>query len=136
MKTKDRWVRSRTAVYNIGYHIIWCPKYRKNVLTGDVATRAKQLLYQKADELGCKIHSLEVMPDHIHMFIKTPPTIGVHFLVQQMKGITARNLRAEFKYLKSGAPCMWTRSYYVESIGSMSEENIKRYIENQQPIKY
>lgn len=131
MKSKDRWVNSRTAVYNLAYHIIWCPKYRRKVLVNEVEVELKRLLFAKADELGCKIESLEVMPDYVHLFIKTPPTIGVHFLVQQLKGVTARELRRQFKFLKTRLPNMWTRSYYVESVGHISEETIKRYIEEQ-----
>ena len=71
------------------------------------------------------------MPDHVHLFVKTPPTIAVHFLVQQLKGITARELRKQFKHLKTSLPSMWTRSYYVESVGHISEETIRRYIEEQ-----
>lgn len=131
MKTKDRWVNSKTAVYNLAYHIIWCPKYRRKVLVNEVEKELKRLLLMKANELNCKIETLEVMPDHVHVFIKTPPTIGVHFLVQQLKGVTARELRKQFKSLKTRLPNMWTRSYYAESVGQISEETIKRYIKEQ-----
>lgn len=131
MKTKDRWVNSKTAVYNLAYHIIWCPKYRRKVLVNEVEKELKRLLLMKANELNCKIETLEVMPDHVHVFIKTPPTIGVHFLVQQLKGVTARELRKQFKSLKTRLPNMWTRSYYAESVGHISEETIKRYIKEQ-----
>ena len=80
MKSKDRWVNSRTSVYNLAYHIIWCPKYRRKVLVGEIEKELKRLLLLKAEELNCQIESMEVMPDHVHVFIKTPPTIGVHFL--------------------------------------------------------
>lgn len=131
MKTKDRWVNSKTAVYNLAYHIIWCPKYRRKVLVNEVEKELKRLLLMKANELNCKIETLEVMPDHVHVFIKTPPTIGVHFLVQQLKGVTARELRKQFKSLKTRLPNMWTRSYYAESVGHISEETIKQYIKEQ-----
>ncbi len=131
MKSKDRWVNSKTSVYNLAYHIIWCPKYRKKVLVGEIEEELKKLLYMKADELCCQIEKLEVMPDHVHIFIKTPPTIGVHFLVQQLKGLTARELRKKFHSLKTRLPNMWTRSYYAESVGHISEDTIIRYIEQQ-----
>ena len=131
MKSKDRWVRSRTAVYNLAYHIIWCPKYRRKVLVGDVEDELRRLLLAKAKELGCDIETLEIMPDHVHMFVRTPPTIGVHFLIQQLKGSTARGLRKRFHSLMTRLPSMWTRSYYAESVGHISEDTIKRYIEGQ-----
>ena len=131
MRTKDRWKRSATAVYNLGYHIIWCPKYRRKVLTDGIDNRLRQLIADKTDELSCEVRSLEIMPDHVHLFVKTPPTIGVHFLIQQIKGYTAHKLRNEFPQLKSKLPNLWTRSYFVESVGCISEDSVKRYIDSQ-----
>ena len=131
MKSKDRWTKSKSAVYNLGYHLIWCPKYRRPVLVDGVDSRLKELLSEKAAELECDILSMEVMPDHVHLFIKTPPTIGVHFLIQQLKGYSARNLRNEFPFLRSRLPNMWTRSYFAESVGCISEDTVRRYIDNQ-----
>lgn len=131
MKTIDRWTRSRTAVYNLGYHIIWCPKYRRKVLKDGIDDELKQLLHDKANELDCIIENVEVMPDHVHIFIKTPPTLAPHFVIQQLKGYTAHKLREKFPNLKSKLPNMWTRSYYIESVGHISENTIKQYIEEQ-----
>ena len=131
MKSKDRWTNSKTSVYNLAYHLIWCPKYRKKVLVDEVEARLKELIQEKADELNCTIGSMEIMPDHVHLFIKTPPTIGVHFLIRQIKGYTSRVLRKEFKQLKTKIPCLWTRSYYAESVGHISEQTVQKYIENQ-----
>ena len=131
MKSKDRWVISRSSIYNLGYHIIWCPKYRKDILVDKVEARLKNIIIEKAEELKCKICCMEIMPNHVHLFIKTPPTISVHFLVQQIKGKSAHILREEFPHLKKKMPSMWTRSYYAESVGHISEETIKRYIEEQ-----
>ena len=82
-----RWKRSKTCVYNIGYHIIWCPKYRRRVLVNDVETRLKQLLIEQSTKNGYSIESMEVMPDHIHIFIKVDPTDSPHKVVQQLKDI-------------------------------------------------
>lgn len=129
--TNERWTTSNKAVYNIGYHLIWCPKYRRKVLVNAVETRLKELLIAKAAELGLTIETMEVMPDHVHLFIKSPPTLAPHFIVQQLKGYTSYQLRKEFPTLKSRLPTLWTRSYYCESIGHISEEIVKRYIEDQ-----
>ena len=131
MQTKDRWKNAKTSVYNLGYHLIWCPKYRKNVLIGNVEDTLKTLIRQKTDELKCEICAMEIMPDHVHLFVKAPPTIAVHFLVRQIKGYTARTLREQYPHLKRKMPSMWTRSYYAESVGHISEDNIKKYIEQQ-----
>lgn len=126
-----RWKQSITTVYNIGYHLIWCPKYRRKVLIGEVATRLKELLLQKAREIEVEIIQMEVMPDHTHLFVKTTPINSPHFIVQQLKGYTSRELRKEFPFLGSRLPSMWTRSYYCESVGHISEETIRKYIEDQ-----
>ena len=120
-----------TSVVNINYHIIWCPKYRRKVLVDGVDARLKEVLVQIAEESGCTIETMEVIPDHIHIFLKGTPTIPIHLIVKNLKGKSSRILRTEFPYLKRRLPCLWTRSYYCETIGCINEETIKRYIENQ-----
>ena len=129
--SKDRWTASNTAIYNIGYHLIWCPKYRRKVLVGEVEVRLKELIIEKASELGVRLETMEVMSDHVHLFVKAPPTLAPHFIVGQLKGYTSFKLRKEFARLKSRLPTLWTRSYYCESIGHISEEVVVRYIEAQ-----
>lgn len=131
---KNRWKTSRTTVHNLGYHIIWCPKYRRDVLKDGVDVRLKELLLLKSNELGCVIDVQEIMPDHVHIFIKSNPTLSPHYIVQQLKGYTSRILRREYKQLRTRIPTLWTRSYYCESIGHISEETIKKYIEDQKGV--
>ena len=130
----ERWKHSNTTIFNISYHIIWCTKYRRKVLVNEVEDRLKTLLVEKAEEIGCEISIQEVMPDHVHIFIKTKPTLAPHYIVQQLKGYTSRILRKEFHKLKSRIPTLWTRSYYCESIGHISEEAVKKYIEEQKNV--
>lgn len=125
-----RWTTSNKAVFNIGYHLIWCTKYRRKLLVGDVEARLKILLVGKAEGLGVSIETMEVMPDHIHLFVKTSPVDSPHYIVQQLKGYTSRILHEEFP-LKKKVPSLWTRSYYCESIGHISQETVTRYIEDQ-----
>lgn len=120
-----------TSVVNINYHIIWCPKYRRKVLVDGVDARLKEVLVQIAEESGCTIETMEVMPDHIHIFLKGTPTIPIHLIVKNLKGKSSRILKTEFPHLKRRLPCLWTRSYYCETIGCINEETIKRYIEDQ-----
>jgi putative transposase len=127
----DRWTTSNKAVYNIGYHLIWCPKYRRKVLSGAVETRLRQILLERAKEIGITIETMEIMPDHVHLLVKSPPTLAPHFIVQQLKGISSRLLRQEFPHLKSRLPTLWTRSYYCESVGHISEATVRKYIEDQ-----
>lgn len=126
-----RWTLNNTTVYNIGYHLIWCPKYRRKVLVGEVEKRLKALLQKKAEEIDVSIESLEILPDHLHLFIKAPPTAAPHWIVQQLKGYTSHELRKEFEQLRTRLPTLWTRSYYVESCGHISEDTAKKYIEEQ-----
>jgi putative transposase len=125
------WKRSATSVYNIGYHLIWCPKYRRKVLVGEVAEQLRELLLQKADEIQVEIAQMEIMPDHLHLFVKATPTNSPHFIVQQLKGYASRMIRSEFPRMKSRMPSLWTRSYYCESVGHISEETVCKYIEEQ-----
>jgi putative transposase len=128
---KKRWKTSRTTVHNLSYHLLWCPKYRRPVLVDEVAERLRQLLEEKAEQLNLTIETLKIMPDHVHLFIKGSPVDAPHFIVQQLKGYSSRVLRQDFPHLGSRLPCLWTRSYYVESIGHISEDTVKRYIDDQ-----
>lgn len=134
MTTQNRYSYSSHSVYNLGYHIIWCPKYRRKVLVSGVDERLKELLLEKAAALEITIEKMEVMPDHVHLFVKSKPTLAVHFIVNQLKGYTSVMLRREFPKLKSRLPTLWTRSYYAESVGHISEDTIKRYIEDQKKV--
>ena len=125
-----RWNRSATCVYNIGYHVIWCPKYRRKYLRGSIETRLKEILVAKATEMDCTIDTMEVMPDHIHIFIKCPPTKAIAQVVQGLKGYSSRILRQEFPLLAS-MKSLWTRSYYCETVGHISQQTVTKYIEDQ-----
>ena len=131
---KERWTKSRTSVYNLGYHVIWCPKYRRKVLVGEIETRLKELLLEKAIALDIVIEKMETMPDHVHLFIKSSPIHAPHYFIGQLKGYTSKRLRDEFPSLKSRLPTLWTRSYFVESVGHISEETVLRYIEDQKNV--
>ena len=127
----DRWTCSNTSVHNINYHLIWCTKYRKPLLSGSIEARLKELLYNKAADINVSVKALEIMPDYVHIFVHCTPVWSAHMLVQQFKGATSRILRNEFPMLRSRVPTLWTRSYYAESVGHISEAVIRRYIEDQ-----
>ena len=134
MATKDRYTTSSHCIYNLGYHIIWCPKYRRKVLVNGIDERLKELLNEKAAAIEITIEKMEVMPDHVHLFVKGRPSIPVQYIVNQLKGYTSVILRREFPKLKSRLPTLWTRSYYCETIGHISENAIIRYIEDQKKV--
>ena len=101
------------------------------MLVGPVAERLKVLLAAKAQELKVTLHTLEVMSDHVHMFVESDPGMAPAKLAAQFKGYTSRVLRQEFRHLRSQLPSLWSRSYYIESVGHVSEATVRRYIENQ-----
>lgn len=127
----ERYAKNAGAVFSLKYHVVWCPKYRRPVLEKPVDSRLKALLRQKARELGLTIHELEVMPDHVHLFVEGGPTICVAEIVNGLKGFTSHELREEFPFLKSRLPTLWSRSYYAGSVGSVSEAVVRKYIEDQ-----
>lgn len=120
--------------YSCQYHVIFSPKYRRSVLVGDIVPRLKELILEKQDEIGYRVLSLEVMPDHVHMLLDANPHIGIFSQATKIKGYTSNVLRGEFPKLKSQLPCLWTRSMFISSVGSVSLEHIKRYLENQKNV--
>ena len=124
----------RTCVHFMNYHFVWCPKYRRNLIIGDIEKRLKELIKIKVEQLDCKIIALETMPDHVHLFIQGKPTISPNILVGQIKGFTSKILRDEFPSLKSRLPTLWTRSYFVSTHGHVSNDTIKKYIVEQKGI--
>ena len=124
---------SRNKVFLIQYHLVWCPKRRKPVLVGKVKERLEQVIHQVADELGIKVLEVAINPDHIHLFVSAYPTIPVHKIVKRIKGRSSNILRREFPELLK-LPSLWTRSYYVSTIGAVSKEAIEKYIEAQKGI--
>ena len=127
----DEYQRNSGAVYTLKYHLVWCPKYRRKVLVDTVADDLRSLLYQKAEQLKVTVEALEIMPDHVHLFISAPPTEAPHRLANQFKGYTSRVLRGKYPELRSRLPSLWSRSYYMGSIGQVSEKTVKAYIEAQ-----
>ena len=122
---------SITSVHFMNYHFVWCPKYRRKVIVSDVESRLQDIIEDAAMENGREIIALETMPDHVHLFIKTVPTIAPNNVIARIKGRSSRILRDEFPSLKRRLPTLWTRSYFVSTHGHVSSETIKRYVEEQ-----
>lgn len=117
--------------FSCKYHVIWCPKYRRKVLIGTIAVRLKELLTIKAKELNVEILESEIMPDHVHLLLDTLPTEAIGTIIGRLKGYTSKNLRAEFPELKRRLPTLWTNSYFVSTVGGVTLNVLKQYIENQ-----
>ncbi|MEM0262368.1 MAG: IS200/IS605 family transposase [Nitrososphaerota archaeon] len=124
---------TRYARYWCGYHFVWIPKYRRDVLVGGVAEYTREVLKQILLELGCEPIAIEVLPDHVHVFCSCPPRLSPAYVVNYLKGKSARRILQKFPELKTGATRgkLWSRSYFVVTVGSVSADVIKRYVEEQ-----
>lgn len=122
---------NRNVVYSCKYHVVWCPKYRRRVLTDGIDERLKDILQEVAIETRSEILEMEVMPDHVHLLVEVDPQYGIHTLIKQMKGRSSRLLRTEFPRLKSRLPTLWTNSYFVSTVGGAPLSMVKQYIESQ-----
>ncbi len=121
---------NRTSVTMVNYHIVFCPKYRRKLLVGDIKKRLEEIMFDVALENGWEIISREVMPDHVHLFISADVRSRPEIVVKRFKGRSSRYLRNEFPELLK-MPTLWTRSYFLSTAGNVSAETIKKYIEQQ-----
>ncbi len=129
-----RYHHEEHMVYSCQYHVIWCSKYRRRVLIKGIDTRLKELIRSKETDYGFRVIDLEVMPDHVHLLVDINPKNGVFDVVTKIKGFTSKTLREEYPVLKSKLPTLWTRSKFISSVGSVTLECVKRYIENQKGV--
>lgn len=131
---ENKYTHARTCVYNINYHIVWCVKYRRKVLSADISNRLIELLKAVGNEKGFSVVECKVgEDDHVHCFVSAPPKISVTQIVKYLKGISGNQLFREYPQLRKSLwkGQLWNGSYFCETIGSTSEENILRYIERQ-----
>ncbi len=116
--------------YPAKYHVIWCPKYRRRVIGGRVEVRLKEVIHEVVAECGGQVIQLETMPDHVHLLMEVPPTVALSGLIQKMKSHSSRQLRLEFPRLRRGQ-ALWSRSWFVSTVGGVPLEVVRRYVENQ-----
>lgn len=126
--------RTKHAVYDLKYHFVWIPKYRKKLLTGEVARFVGQVFKRIAREYGWEIEEMAIQPDHVHLFLHVPPKYGPAQVVQIMKSISAREVFKQFPRLRKPlwAGEFWNDGYFVRSVGDqVTAEIIKQYIRYQ-----
>ena len=123
--------KTRYAHYTLNYHYVWCTKHRRKALTGEVAERLRMIIDDIAGQMGFDVISLDVQPDHVHLYISSPPKYSPAKLINAIKGASSRRLRNEFPELRStvNEETLWTRTYYVGTAGHVSSETIRMYIE-------
>jgi len=118
---------TRHSRYHIYYHLVWIPKYRRKILEEPVRSRLEIILREIAKEKGLEVSGLEIMPDHIHLFVSSPPQNSPSLLINWFKGISSRLYNHRFK----DSRIQWTNAYYVGTAGTVSKETIQKYIEGQ-----
>ena len=123
---------THSLVYSCQYHVIFCPRYRRKVLTNDVAIRLRELIVEK--QIEYQVLEMEIMGDYVHLLLDVNPQIGIVKVVGKIKGYTAHALRKEFPVLNSRLPSLWTRSKFISSVGAVTLEVVKKYIEEQKGV--
>lgn len=121
-------------VYSCQYHVIFCPKYRRSVLIDGIDQRLKELIKSKESEYGYEVLDMEVMPDHVHLVLDVNPKLGIFTVVSRIKGFTSHELRIEFPSLQKRLPTLWTQSKFISSVGAVTLEVVKKYIEEQKNV--
>lgn len=121
-------------VFSCKYHVVWCPKYRRDVLANGADTRLKEIVRQVCAETESEILEMEAMPDHVHLLVEVDPQFGVHHLIKLIKGRSSHLLRQEFRWRRTRLPSLWTNSYFVSTVGGAPLEIIKQYIEQQKHV--
>ncbi|MDO4623626.1 MAG: IS200/IS605 family transposase [Eubacteriales bacterium] len=133
IKVENELSYGRGYVYSLQYHIVWCTKYRKQILVGDIEKRLRVLLLWLAEEYHFEIQAMEVMPDHVHLLVKCKPQFYIPDMIKIMKGNTARRLFVEFPEMKAQlwGGHLWNPSYCVVTVSDHSYEQVKHYIDMQ-----
>ena len=126
--------RTKHAVYDLKYHLVWVPKYRRHILGGEVSGFLKEVFKRISEEYGFEIDTMEVVEDHIHVFLEAPPKYSPAQLVQMMKSISAKEVFKKFPELRKQlwAGELWNDGYFVRSVGDeVTAAIIRKYIEYQ-----
>ena len=122
------------TVYDIEYHVVWTTKYRYKIIHGKIAERLRELLRQGCQANGITVVRGSIGKDHVHMLLSCPPTIAPSKIMQLLKGRSSRLLQEEFEELRKHywGQHLWAVGYFCRTVGAVTEEMIKEYIENQQ----
>lgn len=125
---------TKHVTYNIGYHFVWCPKYRKQILQGEIATFVEAEIKRLCAANGWMVGALNIQEDHVHLVVSAPPAIAPSLIANTLKGISARQVFKHYPEVKQQlwGGSFWSRSFYVGTVGDMTEERVKRYIESGQ----
>jgi putative transposase len=122
--------KTRWSHYQIAYHFVWIPKYRRKILTEEVEVVTKRAIADCCATHGFQLLALETDMDHVHCFVGAPPKDSPSKIVGLLKGYSSRMVRQAFPALakRTGRDHLWTSAYYVGTAGHVSAEIIRRYI--------
>ena len=135
IRPEQRYKSSRHTIWACDYHIIWCTKYRKQVLTSAIQERLKEIIMEKQEDYNYSVTALEIMPEHVHLLASIEPKYSVTDIVGKIKGYSSMILRREFSGLKR-IRALWTSSKFVASTGGVTLEALKEYVEGQKYREY
>src|SRR5262249_50235157 len=130
MNQAHEYRRAAHRVQLISSHLIWCPRRRKPVLVGPMATRCRELIAGKCAERGWDLLALAIQPDHLHLFVRVWTSASAAEVVKDCKGLMSFHLRKEFPHLLK-LPSTWTRSSCASTAGNVSQETMQRYLDAQ-----
>ena len=120
------------TVYPIEYHVVWVTKYRYKALTGDIAKRVRGLVRQTCEAFEIRIVRGVVSKDPVHILVSAPANMAPSEIMRRVKGRTSSKLFEEFPHSKKRywGRHFWARGYFCATVGQMSEEMIKSYLEH------
>lgn len=126
--------KSTHTVYDNRYHVVWTTKYRYRVLSTKIARRVREVIREICRVNDIKIERGHISLDHVHMLVSIPPHISVSKFVQKVKGQSSRKMQMEFRELRQRfwGKHIWARGYFCATVGIVTDEQIKDYIEHHQ----
>jgi len=126
--------KTGNAVYNLNYHVVFCPKYRRSILTGSVKDDLTLIFRTICESNNWAIMAMEIMDDHVHLFVSAPPVTSPAAIVKLLKGVSARQLYLKHPELKKQLwkGHIWSSGYYIGTAGTVSARSIREYIEGQE----
>lgn len=119
--------------YDLKVHVVWITKYRKKILKGDISVRVRELIREICKANDVVIVKGYISLDHVHLLLSYPPSLPVSKLVQYLKGKTSRRMLQDYTELRKAfwGQHLWARGYFAASVGTVTDEIVKEYIEKQ-----
>lgn len=131
---QKKYKTTKSLVFSCQYHVIWTTKYRRKVLSEDIQNELKQYILEKQNDFEYEVLEMEIMSDHVHLLLDVNPDRGISKIIGEIKGYSSKKLRGKYVELRKKLPCLWTRSKFISTVGSVSLKTVKKYIEDQKNV--